>query len=144
MTDKSSTANLDKFTKAIALKDGSMLCLRAIRADDEDKLLSFFYRLSSRSIYLRFHHVLTNLSKEEAHQYTALDYENTFAVVAVQGEGPEEKIIGVGRYWRLSSPDKAEIAFVIEDPHQRKGIGTHLLEMLAIAAKCCRTAVSSC
>ena len=135
MTDKSSTANLDKFTKAIALKDGSMLCLRAIRADDEDKLLSFFYRLSSRSIYLRFHHVLTNLSKEEAHQYTALDYDNTFAVVAVQGEGPEEKIIGVGRYWRLSSPDKAEIAFVIEDPHQRKGIGTHLLEMLAIAGK---------
>ena len=79
--------------------------------------------------------MLTNLSKEEAHQYTAVDYDNSFAVVAVAGEGAEEKIIGVGRYWRLPSPEKAEIAFVVEDPHQRKGIGTHLLEMLSIAAK---------
>ncbi len=135
MMEKSGTTNLDKYGKAIALKDGSMLSLRAIRPDDEEKLLSFFYRLSSRSIYLRFHHVLTNLSKEEAHQYTAVDYDNSFAVVAVAGEGPEEKIIGVGRYWRLPSPDKAEIAFVVEDPHQRNGIGTHLLEMLSVAAK---------
>ena len=52
MMEKSGTINLDKFSKAIALKDGSMFSLRAIRPDDEERLLSFFYRLSSRSIYL--------------------------------------------------------------------------------------------
>ncbi len=135
MTEKSSAANLDKYTQAIALKDGSMIYLRVIRPDDEEKIISFVSRLSSQSIYLRFHYVLTSLSKEEAHLYTHLDYDNTFAVVAVQGEGPEEKIIGVGRYWRLPSANKAEIAFVVEDTYQGKGIGTHLLELLASAAK---------
>jgi acetate---CoA ligase (ADP-forming) len=135
MTETASTVNLDKYTRAIALKDGSMLIVRAIRPDDEEKILAFFYRLSSRSIYLRFHHVLTDLSKEEAHQYASVDYDNTFAAVAVQGEGEEETIIGVGRYWRLPSADKAEVAFVVEDPHQRKGIGTHLLELLSVAAQ---------
>jgi acetate---CoA ligase (ADP-forming) len=135
MINNIGTTSLEKYTRAIALKDGSMLNVRAIRPDDEEKILAFFYRLSSRSIYLRFHHVLTDLSKEEAHQYASVDYDNTFAVVAVQGEGPEEKIIGVGRYWRLPSPEKAEVALVVEDPHQHKGIGTHLLEQLCFAAQ---------
>jgi acyl-CoA synthetase (NDP forming)/RimJ/RimL family protein N-acetyltransferase len=103
--------------------------------DDENRLMAFFLRLSGRTIYLRYHHVLTDLSREEAHQYSNIDYDNTFAVVGIQGEGDNESIIGVGRYWRLSQPNRAEIAFIVEDPHQRKGIGTHLLELLAAAAR---------
>lgn len=135
MTNKTDKVNLEKYTKAIALKDGSMLHLRAIGGEDADKLLAFFYRLSSRSVYLRFHQAMTNVSKEEAGYYTTVDYDNTFAVVAILGEGADEKIIGVGRYWRLPAPNKAEIAFVVEDSHQKKGIGTHILELLAVAAK---------
>ena len=134
MADKKEKPGLEKYSRTVALKDGSVLHLRTIIADDEDRLMSFFLRLSGRTIYLRFHHVLTNLSRDEAHQYTVIDYNDTFAVVATQGEGAEEKIIGVGRYWRLPNPNRAEIAFIVEDPHQRKGIGTHLLELLAVAA----------
>jgi acetate---CoA ligase (ADP-forming) len=126
---------IEKYSVSVALKDGSRLHLRPIVPDDEDRLMSFFLRLSGRTIYLRFHHVLTSLSREEAHQYAVIDYENTFAAVATLGEGAEEKIIGVGRYWRLVHPNRAEIAFIVEDPHQRKGIGTHLLESLAVAAR---------
>ncbi len=134
MTAKQGKPDLEKYTRTVALKDGSVLHVRTITTDDEDRLMSFFLRLSGRTIYLRFHHVLTNLSREEAHQYTVIDYNDTFAVVATQGEGQEESIIGVGRYWRLPHPNRAEIAFIVEDPHQRKGIGTHLLELLAVAA----------
>ncbi len=113
-----------------------MINLRAIGMADGDKVLSFFYRLSSRSIYLRFLKMV-NFSKDVADQYATVDYDNTFAVVAIYGEGPEEKIIGVGRYWRHPDPryNKAEMAFVVEDAYQKKGIGTHLLELLAIAAR---------
>ncbi len=135
MTGSTGTGGLDRFNRTVALKDGSVLHLRPIMPDDEDRLMSFFLRLSRRTIYLRYHHVLANLSREEAHQYSIIDYDNTFAVVGIQGEGAEESIIGVGRYWRLPQPDKAEIAFIVEDPHQRKGIGTHLLELLAMAAR---------
>ena len=47
---------------------------------------------------------MTNLSKDRRHQYATVDYNDTFAVVAIHGEGPEEKIIGVGRYWRPPDP----------------------------------------
>jgi len=136
MTDHLNKANLEKYTRAIALKDGSMLHLRAIRIDDEDKMLSFFYRLSSRSIYMRFLD-MTTWSKEDARHYATVDYNDTFAVVAIQGEGAEEKIIGVGRYWRHPIPHnhKAEMAFVVEDSYQMKGIGAHLLELLAAVAQ---------
>ncbi len=135
MTQSTDTLQLDRFNRTVALKDGSVLHLRPITPDDENRLMAFFLRLSGRTIYLRYHHVLTDLSREEAHQYSNIDYDNTFAVVGIQGEGEDESIIGVGRYWRLSQPNKAEIAFIVEDPHQRKGIGTHLLELLAAAAR---------
>ena len=126
--------NPEKYTRAIALKDGSMINLRAIKRDDEDKLLAFFNRLSSRSIYLRFAE-MTAWTKEDARGYATVDYNDRFAVVAIKGEGAEEKIIGVGRYWRLPTAHHAEVATVVEDSYQKMGIGTHLFDLLAAAAQ---------
>ncbi|HUN54774.1 MAG TPA: GNAT family N-acetyltransferase [Smithella sp.] len=137
MKDKNTKhANLEKYTTAMALNDGSMINLRAIGEDDADKLLSFYQQLSSHSIYLRFLKMV-DLTKEMADQYVRVDYDNTFAVVAIHGEGLDEKIIGVGRYWRHPDPyrNKAEMAFVVEDAYQKKGIGTNLLDLLAVAAR---------
>jgi acetyltransferase len=50
-------------------------------------------------------------------------------------EEGEERVIAVGRYKRLPRKDAAEVAFVVEDAHQGKGIGTHLLEQLATIAR---------
>ncbi|MGA2330649.1 MAG: GNAT family N-acetyltransferase [Syntrophales bacterium] len=134
MADKINPANLEKYTRAFALKDGSMINLRAIRIDDEDKLLSFVNRLSSRSKYLRFFD-MTTWSKEDSHRYATVDYNDRFAVVAIHGEGTEEIIIGVGRYWRPPASHTARIAFVVEDSHQKKGIGSSLFELLVYIAK---------
>ena len=68
MTRKISSNNEQsqkKFKTAIILKDGTSLNMRAIRKDDEDKLLSLFYRLSSRTIHMRFRYPLKEMSKEE-------------------------------------------------------------------------------
>ncbi len=134
MTDKTNHANLEKYTRAFALQDGSMINLRAITIDDEDKLLSFVNRLSNRSKYLRFFD-MSAWSKEDIRRYAAVDYNDRSAVVAVHGEGTEEKIIGVGRYWRPPASHTARIAFVVEDSHQKKGIGSRLFEMLVYIAK---------
>ena len=66
MSDRKEKLDLEKYTRTVALKDGSVLHLRTIIADDEDRFMSFFLRLSGRTIYLRFHHVLANLSMEVA------------------------------------------------------------------------------
>ncbi len=117
------------------LKDGSTVRLRPIRPDDDDAVIALFNRLSPRTIYLRFHHVVTQMTKLEVQRFTRVDYETTLALVATLGEPPEEKIIAVGRYSRLGNPDRAEVAFVVDDSHQGRGIATQLLGHLASVAR---------
>jgi RimJ/RimL family protein N-acetyltransferase len=119
----------------VLLKDGSTIRLRPIRPDDDEAMIAAFYRLSERTIYFRFHHPVQHMTKDEVKHYTRVDYENTFALVAITGEPPEEQIIGVGRYARLGDSDRAEVAFVVEDSHQGRGIATQLLDNLAAVAR---------
>ncbi len=124
-------AIVDKYKTAVILKDGTTLHLRPVLPGDEQRIEDLFARLSSHSLYLRFHHVLRHMSQEEAKRFCNVDYENDFALAATLGEETEEKIIGLGHFYRLPSPDRAEAAFVVEDTYQGKGIGSHLLEQLA-------------
>ena len=119
--------SLEKYKAAVILRDGSTLHLRPIQPEDAERLLALFYRLSRHTVYLRFHHALNQMSKEEVQRFCTVDYDDTFAVVATIGEGTEQKIIAVGRYYRLPRRDAAEVALVVEDVYQGKGIGTHLL-----------------
>ena len=128
-------ANLQNHSKTVILKDGSALRLRPLRSQDEEQLLDFFQRLSHHTVHLRFHHVLTQMSREEAKRFCRIDHENIFAIVATIGEAPEERIIAVARYARLPKRDTAEAAFVVEDSYHGRGIGTHLLEELAATAR---------
>ncbi len=134
MTNDTGTG-LQKYRTAVVLRDGSTLHLRAIQPEDEGKMLALFYRLSPQSIYFRFHRLLTQMSREEVKRFCTVDYDSSFALVATVGEDMEERIIAVGRYARLPKGDTAEVAFVVEDAHQGKGIGTHLLEQLAKIAR---------
>jgi len=128
-------SSLETYKTAVILRDGSALHLRAIQREDKEKLLALFHRLSRHTAYLRFHHVLTQMSKEEVQRLCDVDYDDTFALVATTGAGTEEKIIAVGCYHRLPKRETAEVTFVVEDEYQGKGIGTHLLEQLALIAR---------
>jgi RimJ/RimL family protein N-acetyltransferase len=130
-----SSGDLGRFRRSVVLRDGSPVNLRAIRPDDEDRMLALFYRFSPRTVYLRFHQVLKEMSTEDVRRFCTVDYDSTFALVATVFSGDEEKIIAVGRYARLPGSNTAEIAFVVEDPYQGKGLGTHLLHRLALAAR---------
>jgi len=117
------------------LKDGSTVRLRPIRPDDDEAMIALFDRLSPQAIYLRFHQAVTQMTKQEVQRFTHVDYESAFALVATLGEPPDEEIIAVGRYARLGNPERAEVAFVVDDSHQGRGIATHLLDQLASVAR---------
>jgi GNAT superfamily N-acetyltransferase len=54
------------------------------------------------------------------------------ALVVTRGEGSDEQIVAVGRYFALDDrPEVAEVSFLVEDSMQRRGIGTVLLDTLA-------------
>ena len=124
-----------RYKTALVLRDGSTSHLRPIVREDEAKMLDLFHHLSPHTIYLRFHGALTHMSRDQVARFCTVDYDDTYALVATLGEGVEEKIIAVGRYYRLPKRDAAEIALVVEDAYQGEGIGTHLLEQLASIAR---------
>jgi RimJ/RimL family protein N-acetyltransferase len=126
---------LRKYAKAVTLRDGRILHVRPIVANDEDKMIAMFNRLNWHTIYLRYHHVMTHMSKDQALALCTVDYDNTFALVGIVGEEPDERIIAVARYVRLPKGDAAEVAFTVEDSYQGQGIGTQLLEQLAEIAR---------
>ncbi len=116
----------------VVLKDGGVVELRPIRPDDAEELHQFFGRLGADTVYQRFFRVKSDLTPEEVEYFTHLDYRDRMAFVAIH----EERIVAVGRYDRLEDdPEAAEVAFVVEDAHQNRGIGSQLLQHLTNYAR---------
>ena len=121
-------------THDLTLRDGSVVHVRAIHADDTVRLQSFHAHLSMESIIFRFFRTLPNISVEQATQFTHVDYVNRMALVATRGEGEAEELLAVVRYDRTTEESEAEVAFVVQDAWQGHGIATALLHQLAAYA----------
>jgi acyl-CoA synthetase (NDP forming)/GNAT superfamily N-acetyltransferase len=115
----------------VLASDGGTLHLRPIRPDDAERLVALHSRLSERTRYLRYFGAYPQIPPRDLRRFTHVDYVDRVALVAeLAGE-----IVGVGRFDRLLPTDDAEVAFVVEDAHQGRGIGSVLLEHLAAAAR---------
>ena len=113
------------------LADGATIHIRPIRPDDGTALVAFHNGLSFDTIYLRYFGVKRRLTPDEVYRFTHIDYSDRMAFVGVLGE----RIVGVGRYERVYGTREAEVAFVIDDRNQGRGLGSLLLEYLAAAAR---------
>ena len=111
-------------------RDGVLLHVRPIRPDDGTRLMEFHQNLSPQSVYRRFFYMHPRLSSREVERFTHVDYVNRLALIA-EDHG---RLVAVGRYERLPDTADAEVAFVVADGYQHRGIGTTLLEQLADAA----------
>src|SRR5438270_5869567 len=101
------------------LSDGGTVHLRPIRPDDGDRLVTFFHRWSAETVYRRFFTVRSDLTSTEVTRFVNVDYRDRVAIVAeLSGE-----MVAVARYDRLPDTDEAEVAFVVEDAHQGRGLG---------------------
>jgi predicted CoA-binding protein/RimJ/RimL family protein N-acetyltransferase len=134
MTTGTKTAYPSQYENEVLLRDGSRILLRPIRIDDTKRWIAFLSRLSTHTKYLRFHHVPKEMGIDDATRFCKVDYVNTFALVAEVTKGQRKEIVAVGRYYRLPRAQSAEVAFVIEDSYQGKGLGTKLMEYLSYIA----------
>ena len=110
--------------KPISLTDGAQVTLRSIRPEDESALTALYERLSPETSYQRFFTVMRRLPPDWAHILANVDYDRRMAIVAL---GPAGELIGVARYVFDERAQEAEIAIVIEDRWQGRGLGTRLL-----------------
>jgi len=118
----------------LALRDGTSVPVRQIRADDATALQRLVGRSSDRSIELRFFGPIKELSDEMAERFADVDGKDRFALVALDPQDPGE-IVAVVRYAREEGTDGAEYAALIEDRFQGKGLGIALTRRLIGAAR---------
>jgi RimJ/RimL family protein N-acetyltransferase len=119
---------------ALALRDGTCVPVRRIRAEDAAALQRLVGRSSDRSIELRFFGPLKELSDEMARRFADVDGEDRFALVALDPQDAGE-IVAVVRYAREEGTDGAEYAALIEDRFQGRGLGIGLTRHLVEAAR---------
>jgi GNAT superfamily N-acetyltransferase len=117
------------------LRDGTAISIRAIRADDKQRLLRHFQGLSAQSVYYRFFGLKRSLSDDDLRYFTELDFVNHIGLAATAQCDDGERFLGVGRYILREDLSHAEIAFAVLDEYQGHGIGTLLLKHLAKIAQ---------
>jgi acetyltransferase len=107
--------------------DGIRVTIRPIDTADRERESAFVRNLSQTSRYYRFHSSMRELTPALLERFTECHYPDDLALVAMvdSASGPEQ--IGVARYHRDPGTDRAEIAIVVADAWQGKGIATRLL-----------------
>jgi RimJ/RimL family protein N-acetyltransferase len=123
-----------ELVRTITLKDGFSARIRPIRPDDEPRLVDLYERLSRHTAYQRFFTVLRRLPSDWYHFFANVDYVRRLALVVERETVAGVQLIGVGRYEPAEEPDTAEVAFVVEDGWQGRGLGGLLLEAVLGAA----------
>ena len=119
-------------TADLVLADGGAIHVRPIVPDDADGILDLHARMSDRTRYYRFFGAYPRIPARDLRRFVTVDHHDREALVALA----DGRIAAVGRYERLAGPGTdAEVAFVVADAHQRRGIATDLLRRLAEAAR---------
>ncbi|MCX6395892.1 MAG: GNAT family N-acetyltransferase [Propionibacteriales bacterium] len=114
----------------VVLRDGRTAHIRPITPEDSDGLVTFYADVSDRSKYFRFFAPMPTLSEKDLRRFTEVDHHTRVAFVLTVAE----KILAVASYELLPSGE-AEVAFLVQDAHQGRGIGQMLLEHLGQAAR---------
>ncbi len=133
MTDRAAGQPPPHWEADVVVADGGTVHLRPILPSDADALVEFHSHLSARTRYLRYFSAYPRIPDRDLKRFTNVDHHYRVALIAELGG----EIIAVGRYEGTPDTDEAEVAFVVADAHQGRGIGSVLLEHLAAAAREC-------
>jgi len=126
-----------KYVSPWTMKDGTTVTIRPIRPEDEPAMVKFHETLSERSVYLRYFHLL-NLEQRVTHERLTricfIDYDREMALVAERrnAETGEPEILGVGRMMKVHGTNEGEVAVLVSDHWQGRGLGKELLARLLI------------
>ncbi|MET8487171.1 GNAT family N-acetyltransferase [Streptomyces tendae] len=123
----------------VVLRDGGTARVRPITVDDAERLVSFYEQVSDESKYYRFFAPYPRLSAKDVHRFTHHDFVDRVGLAATIGG----EFIATVRYDRIGAggtpatapADEAEVAFLVQDAHQGRGVASALLEHIAAVAR---------
>jgi acetyltransferase len=129
-----------QYVKPWELRNQKSVKIRPIRPEDEPLIVQFHKTLSEESVYLRYFNLM-KLSRRIAHERLTricfIDYDREMALVAdyKNPETGEHEILGVARLSKQHGVNEAEFAMLVNDAHQKQGLGTELLTRLIQIAR---------
>jgi len=117
------------------LRDGTEIFFRPIKPSDEPALAEMLYSLSEQSVQKRYMTRTKSFPHRDVQQLTNIDYNNDLAIVGVIPGVSQEEIVAIAQYFLDPKTQAAEVAFLVQDEWQQKGMGTFLLEYLTKVAR---------
>jgi len=124
-----------EFRATYLMPDGTQIVFRPIHPTDEPLMRELFYALSQQTIYYRFMSNLRVIPRRQIQDFVYIDHRNEVALVGTIPAADGEDIIALGNYYLDPKTNRAEVAFVVHDRWQRKGIGTFMLQQLIRIAR---------
>ena len=122
----------------VLLRDGGAARIRPITPADADRLVAFYAQVSEQSKYFRFFAPYPRLSDRDVRRFTHHDYVNRVGLAVVV----RDHFIATVRYDRIDTDGRpsesgtdAEVAFLVQDAHQGRGVASALLEHIAAVAQ---------
>ena len=112
------------------LNNGEELRFRAIRPSDEEEMRRLFYRFSDEAVYYRYFSPIKTMPHHKMQQYVNIDYRTTLSIVGLVGDPGVGRIIAEGRFVKHADKPFGDVAFVVDEAYQGKGIATKLCTML--------------
>jgi RimJ/RimL family protein N-acetyltransferase len=112
------------------LNDGTEIFFRPVKPADEQALSGMLYSLSPSSIRTRYMTSTMSFPHRDVQQLANVDYENNLAIVGTVPSVTGDEIVAIAQYFLDPKTRQAEVAFVVQDEWQKKGMGSLLLKYL--------------
>ncbi|MBW2995081.1 GNAT family N-acetyltransferase [Candidatus Woesearchaeota archaeon] len=124
----------EKYIKSFRMEDGKEVILRPIKPEDAPLEAEMFGNFSEETQRFRFFEPV-KATPEVIKRYTNIDYDREMAIIAEVNENGKKKMAGVVRLIADNNKQTAELAVVVADPWQKKGLGNELVDYMLKIAK---------
>lgn len=117
------------------LRDGTEIFFRPVKPTDETALSEMLYSLSPSSVRRRYMAQTAAFPHKDVQRLTNIDYCQDISIVGTVPGISGEEIVAIAQYFLDPKTQAAEVAFLVQDEWQKKGMGTFLLNYITQIAK---------
>ena len=133
--DTEKTSYPEELERYDTLKDGTEIFFRPVKPTDEASLSEMLYSLSGPSVQTRHMAQTVGFPHRNVQQLTNIDYKRDISIVGTVPGVSGEQVVAIAQYYLDPKTQSAEVAFLVQDEWQQKGLGTFLLAYLVQIAK---------
>jgi len=133
--DREKATYPEELEKYETLRDGTEIFFRPVKPTDEDALSEMLYSLSPASVRTRYMTQTMTFPHRDVQRLTNIDYKQNLAIVGTVPSVSGEGIVAIAQYFLDPKTQAAEVAFIVQDEWQQKGMGTFLLEYVSKIAR---------